>query len=944
MKKMLQGLVCGALVFCSIFSMNVKADEKDSQVLINELDSENDWVEIINTGEMPVDISGMYITDDKGVERLENDEDGNPQINAVPSPTILNPGEVYVLEKDVHFMFGLGKADTVTLYNVDDENLDQFSWQQRSNGTYGRLPNGTGNFLDLMPTKGMDNVEEYKEEPTNTVGGLLINEINSSPDDWVEFINISDDAIDISGFEVRDDSDDHRWQFPDNTLVEAGEIIVVDANSIGKVYNDQLNAYVEGQFSEALGIGSGDAIRLYNSTNEKIDEYAWYNGHASYEGDAALASFGRYPDGTGAFVLTKETKGSANQWHKPNVVINEVESNDDVTDWVEIYNNSSNAIDISGWYVLDNDEVGHKSETTPIAEGTVLEAGELYVFDQPKDFSFGLGKADSVTIFAKGGAIVDTFTWTLPANGVYARVPDGTGALIDIDYATKGKLNVDTNKVILSEVQVAGSQVWIELANPTNELLDISNLVIVDSEKNEYTVGSGVTINPLEYMVITQEQLGFNLDEIDGLSIFDGEYLIQTLSWQEATNPSLAIYPDLNGSLYKTTSVATPGAKNKFSDIPDKIQWNGSNEVVSSQLTFLSDASGLDFYQDKLYAVDNGEGRFWIVDVDPSNGQLSIAKGFESGKRVYFAKDANNQSVAGPDTEGITVDGSGMVYLASERDNSNKGVNFNSILMVDPNVESEDLVAIEEWDLTASLPQVSANMGVEAVEWVSNHSLSAKLIDQNTGEIYDASNYPNAIADGLFFVALEDNGHVYAYILNDDGSSIQISDIDSKIGGAMALDYDVLEDVLWVKADNGYGNLSAMITLNGTIDPKIVHVLPPEGLDAGANNEGFAIATQLHSLTMNANAINNVRAVYYFEDGITEGSLKIGNINANYAQSSTDVVEPPVVEPSAPLQETTQKPPLTGDTTNKIVYFILLMLSSFMVVRIACIRGNRRSL
>ena len=37
---------------------------------------------------------------------------------------------------------------------------------------------------------------------------------------------------------------------------------------------------------------------------------------------------------------------------------------------------------------------------------------------------------------------------------------------------------------------------------------------------------------------------------------------------------------------------------------------------------------------------------------------------------------------------------------------------------------------------------------------------------------------------------LEDNGHIYGYILNDDESAVQIADIDAKLGGAMALDYD----------------------------------------------------------------------------------------------------------------------------------------------------------
>ena len=122
-----------------------------------------------------------------------------------------------------------------------------------------------------------------------------------------------------------------------------------------------------------------------------------------------------------------------------------------------------------------------------------------------------------------------------------------------------------------------------------------------------------------------------------------------------------------------------------------------------------------------------------------------------------------------------------------------KGINYNSILVVDPDTEGSDLTAVNEWDLTSSLPQVSANMGIEAVEWVSDTAVTDKLFDQNTGAAFDPADYPDAVADGVFFVALEDNGHVYAYVLNEDGTSVQIADIDSKLGGAMSLDYDTYE-------------------------------------------------------------------------------------------------------------------------------------------------------
>lgn len=79
------------------------------------------------------------------------------------------------------------------------------------------------------------------------------------------------------------------------------------------------------------------------------------------------------------------------------------------------------------------------------------------------------------------------------------------------------------------------------------------------------------------------------------------------------------------------------------------------------------------------------------------------------------------------------------------------------------------MVASVEWHITDLLPEVSANMGIEAIEWIPNAEAKGRLFDENTGEAYDPANYPNAVADGVFVVALEDNGRVYAFSLKEQG-------------------------------------------------------------------------------------------------------------------------------------------------------------------------------
>ncbi len=772
-RKQLQHL-CVLVTVCQVFypvqSVQAMETEKTksttSTVVINEIESKdadggNDWVEIINTGTEPVDISGWLVVDSEGLDRIpvededvdEDEQTATPsgaEQTATPSgagkgeefaypladDTELKPGEILVLEQGRDFDFGLGGADKVVLYDADLEIMDQYSWSKHAKGTYARVPDGTGEFKDQAPTKGSRNgdagdIPVSEIDGGNSADTLVINEVNSSPDDWVELMNVGTEDMVLTGFELRDNSDDHRWKFPEGWKLEAGGLLLVKANSKGLIFNDTLGQFVEGLFDEAIGIGSGDSIRLYNAEGTLLDSHSWTE-HANVGGDES-ASWGRYPDGKGSFVLMPETPGKRNQWYAPQIVINEVESNGDDTDWVEIYNKGSAPVDISGWYLLDNDPEGHKIDVTPVA--------------------------------------------------------DGTGDFTDFETPTKGKANVVVNPVVINEVQSndpAGGPDWIELANPTDTELDISGIIIKDdNDTHAYEIPDGTVIPAGGFIVFDDKTFGFGLGKGDQVRLFENGLLIASTTWPEHTNPTWGLYPDVNGTKYQNTAEPTPGAANLFADIPDQIPWPGSGEVViyDKEPTFLGDSSGLDFHDGKLYAVDNGTGKFWILDVE-KDGTMRFAEGFEHGKTVNFK---SHTSTKGPDTEGITVDGEGYIYLASERDNSEKGINSNVILKANPNEEDTALTAMQEWDLTASLPQVAANTGIEAVEWVSNDDVEGKLFDQNTGDVFDAGNYPKGVADGVFFVALEDNGHVYAYVLNDDESFVQIADIDPKLGGRFYL-------------------------------------------------------------------------------------------------------------------------------------------------------------
>ncbi|MGO1769171.1 MAG: lamin tail domain-containing protein [Microbacterium sp.] len=249
---------------------------------------------------------------------------------------------------------------------------------------------------------------------------IRINEVQSSSEtdapDFVELTNAGAEAVDVSGWILRDDDDAHAAVVPDGTVLEPGAFLVIEPDS----------------GDDGFGLGKNDEARLFAPDGETlVDEYAWTD-HA--------ASEGRIPDGTGDFVDTEPTPGEPNAVREEEddegdgetaetpVVLNEIETNGDpIGDWIELANtDQESSADVSGWTIVDGDP-SHDPIVLP--EGTEIESGGyLGVLTEP---DFGLGGEDSVTIADADGAIVATHEWSEHSPTTIARCPDMTGEFAD---------------------------------------------------------------------------------------------------------------------------------------------------------------------------------------------------------------------------------------------------------------------------------------------------------------------------------------------------------------------------------------------------------------------------------------------------------------------------------------------------------------------------------
>ncbi|MFO0621212.1 MAG: lamin tail domain-containing protein [Polyangia bacterium] len=134
-------------------------------VVINELYphgtdtlTDPDWVELKNLGQSAVNLSGYRVRDDKTFFTL-------------PAQATIPAGGYLILYCDdapdggasdrVHLPFKLGSQDEFYLLDPSGATISSASWNAvtaPSEKSYGRLPDGTGLFIALTPTRSARNI------------------------------------------------------------------------------------------------------------------------------------------------------------------------------------------------------------------------------------------------------------------------------------------------------------------------------------------------------------------------------------------------------------------------------------------------------------------------------------------------------------------------------------------------------------------------------------------------------------------------------------------------------------------------------------------------------------------------------------------------------------------------------------------------------------------
>jgi hypothetical protein len=343
----------------------------------------------------------------------------------------------------------------------------------------------------------------------------------------------------------------------------------------------------------------------------------------------------------------------ANEIMISEILANSVDSPD--VEYVEIYNAGPGAQDLTGWYLLDNDNLHDKC----FLEAT-LQVGDYLVVPgltarfasaypevnnlNPNEFDsettgqgFALGDSgDEIRLFKPdplGDVVVHGYTFGLQGVGIpFGYIPEDADAPEHLAFPTPGSDNTVTvphSPVCINEflttATLGGVDDWIELYNRGSEAVDVGGWSLTDNvgTPQKYVFPAGTVIPAGGFLTVDETTLGFALsstgsevimlthsDGVTGQDFFDfgpqfadvtqGRFPDGTANWQFFTTP-------------------TPGAPNACN--PSVPELAHVNELIfSSSSTFswaqVFDALSYDVVKGDLAALRDTRGDFSLASPD----------------------------------------------------------------------------------------------------------------------------------------------------------------------------------------------------------------------------------------------------------------------------------------------------------------------------------------
>lgn len=565
---------------------------------INEVYSSNpDWIELYNSSDVEIDLSGFVLQDDKGAAEEYK----------IPAGTKIAAESYLVLNENEDFSFGISssKGDELILLDNNQAEVDRISVPVLEDGnSYGRASDGGKEWKIFdRSTKGRSNSADgdATEDPQKSQLKLFVNEVLTAPAgedmDFIELYNAEDRDIDISGFILQDDKGEaEQFVIPSGTVILSKSFLVYEQISPG-----------EGN-SFTFGLGSkGDKVVFLEADGKLIDEVVT----PSFGSDKG-SSYARIGDGGAQWqVASQPTKGISNAAEaatplQGNLVINEIytfsdQSSIDDLDYIELYNKSNQTLDLSGLRMWES---GGREEAWTFPQGKTIAPFGLLVIECDKEGyhndaanfpAWGLSKGpdEYIVIATADMRVIDSVACpSLKQNESYGRRSNGSEEWQIFARYTRNADNKGaarqpvTNSIglFINEVftnnQDAETQAWddtkdfVELYNDSDKAMDLSGFSMNDDALNpdkKYTFPAGTSIPAKGFL--TFEVFKKNPDgPVFGLG--------KSGDWVFLYNKEGVLISEMETPAFEDDEIYSVGRKNDGADeivVFTEVSKNGSN-------------------------------------------------------------------------------------------------------------------------------------------------------------------------------------------------------------------------------------------------------------------------------------------------------------------------------------------------------------------------------
>ena len=248
----------------------------NATTICDSFGSYSDWIELYNSTDTDMDISGFGISDNLSQPMKYRFPDGST-IAAKGYLVVFCSGNEGMQNGELHAPFGLRSyGEDVVIANRAGRIIDSYSFKnQETDVSMARIPDGAGEFQsNSQPSPGYPNTgagySAFDAANRLPLGGVYISEFGGSTGsvatDWVELHNSTGSAVSLAGYGISNNpKNPAKWVFPDISI-EPGEYLLLYATgSADKAQkkNLKLNFCIS---------STGEALFFFDPNGKLIDK------------------------------------------------------------------------------------------------------------------------------------------------------------------------------------------------------------------------------------------------------------------------------------------------------------------------------------------------------------------------------------------------------------------------------------------------------------------------------------------------------------------------------------------------------------------------------------------------------------------------------------------------------------------------------------------------